>query len=58
MQGNAPHLGRSGGAFSSAQNNTKFANFFILQQFATKTCNFTNFKMLLLAVVMDFVFLA
>jgi hypothetical protein len=30
----------------------------ILQHFATKLCNFTNFKMLYLAAVMDFVFLA
>jgi hypothetical protein len=45
------------------QINTKFANFAgyifrILQQFATKLCNFTNFNMLFLAVVMDFVLLA
>ena len=32
--------------------------FRILQHFATKLCNFTNFKMLFLAVVMDFVLLA
>ena len=32
--------------------------FFILQHFATKLCNFTNFQMLFLAVVIDFVFLA
>ena len=30
--------------------------FRILQHFATKLCNFTNFNMLFLAVVMDFVF--
>jgi hypothetical protein len=28
------------------------------KHFATKLCNFTNFNMLLLAVVMDFVLLA
>jgi hypothetical protein len=32
--------------------------FLILQHFATKLCNFTNFNMLFLAVVMDFVVLA
>ena len=32
--------------------------FRILQHFATKLCNFTNYKMLFLAVVMDFVLLA
>jgi hypothetical protein len=32
--------------------------FRILQHFATKLCNFTNFNMLFLAVVMDFVLLA
>ena len=32
--------------------------FRILQHFATKLCNFSNFKMLFLAVVMDFVLLA
>jgi hypothetical protein len=32
--------------------------FLILQHFATKLCNFTNFNMLFLAVVMDFVLLA
>jgi hypothetical protein len=29
--------------------------FLILEHFATKLCNFTNFNMLFLAVVMDFV---
>ena len=32
--------------------------FRILQHFATKLCNFTNFRMLFLAVVIDFVLLA
>jgi hypothetical protein len=32
--------------------------FIILHHFATKRCNFTNFNMLFLAVVMDFVLLA
>ena len=32
--------------------------FRILQHFSTKLCNFTNFNMLILAVVMDFVLLA
>ena len=32
--------------------------FHILQHFATKLCNITNFKMLLLAVVIDFILLA
>ncbi len=32
--------------------------FLILQHFATKLCNFTNLKMLVLAVVVDFVLLA
>jgi hypothetical protein len=32
--------------------------FRILQHFAAKLCNFTNFNMLFLAVVMDFVLLA
>ena len=32
--------------------------FLILQHFETKFCNFTNFNMLFLAVVMDFVLLA
>ena len=32
--------------------------FLILQHFATKLCNFTNLKMLFLAVVIDFVLLA
>jgi hypothetical protein len=32
--------------------------FLILHHFATKLCNFTNFNMLFLAVVMDFVLLA
>ena len=32
--------------------------FLILQHFAAKLCNFTNFNMLFLAVVMDFVPLA
>jgi hypothetical protein len=32
--------------------------FRILQHFATKLCNFTNFNMLFLAVVMEFVLLA
>ena len=32
--------------------------FRILQYFATKLCNFTNFTMLFLAVVVDFVLLA
>jgi hypothetical protein len=42
----------------------KFADFAglyifrILQHFAAKLCNFTNFNMLFLAVVMDFVLLA
>ena len=40
--------------------NTKIQNlqgyiFRVLQHFTTKLCNFTNFKMLFLAVVMDFV---
>jgi hypothetical protein len=61
----APHLGRKWCIFPCIiQNNTKFANFvglyifLILQQFATNLCNVTNFKMLFLAVLMDFVFLA
>ena len=32
--------------------------FLILQHFTAKLCNFTNFNMLFLAVVMDFVLLA
>jgi hypothetical protein len=32
--------------------------FRILQHFAAKLCNFTNFNMLFLVVVMEFVFLA
>jgi hypothetical protein len=32
--------------------------FRILQQFAAKLCNFTNFNMLVLTMVMDFVLLA
>ncbi len=32
--------------------------FRVLQHFATKLCNFTHFKMLFLAMVMDFVLLA
>jgi hypothetical protein len=32
--------------------------FLILQHFGTKLCHFTNFNMLFLAVVMDFVLLA
>ncbi len=32
--------------------------FRLLQDFATKLCNFTNFKMLFVTVVMDFVLLA
>ena len=46
------------------QKYTKFSKFevlyfphFSLQHFATKLCNFTNFRMLFLAVVMDFVLL-
>jgi hypothetical protein len=36
-----------------------FSNIFrILQHFPTKLCNVTNFNMLFLAVVMDFVLLA
>ncbi len=38
----------------NAKNDTKFAGC-IFRTFATKLCNFTNFKMLFLAVVMDFV---
>ena len=39
---------------------TKFAKFVGLYfpHFATKLCNFTNFKLLFLAIVMDFVLLA
>ena len=45
------------------QINTKFSNFTRLyfphfKHFAAKLCNFTNFTMLFLAVVMDFVLLA
>ena len=46
------------------QINTKFGNFVglyfphYLQHFTTKLCNFTNFNMLFLVVVMDFVLLA
>ena len=45
------------------QKYTKFANFAsvyfpILPHFATKLSNFTNFKMLILAVVKDFVLFA
>ena len=36
----------------------KVVHFPILQHFATKLCNFTNFNTLFLAVVMDFVLLA
>ncbi len=32
--------------------------FLILQHFATKLCNFINFKMLFLTVVVDFILLA
>ena len=41
----------------SVQKNPRSATtaFLILQHFATKLCNFTNFNMLFLAVVMDFV---
>jgi hypothetical protein len=56
MQGKMRLIWAESGAFSSSQNNTKFANFFILQQFATKLA--ILLKILLLAVVMDFVFLA
>ncbi len=38
--------------------NLKCYIFLILTHFATKLCNFTKFKMLFLAVVMDFVLLA
>jgi hypothetical protein len=59
------HIWAESGAFSRAWykliQNLQISQgyiFRILQQFATKLCNFTNFNMLFLAVVMDFVLLA
>jgi hypothetical protein len=59
------HIWAESGAFSRAQykliQNLRTLQgyiFHILQHFATKLCNFTNFNMLFLAVVMDFVLLA
>ena len=60
--GNLHHFRLKSGAnfcasYKSIQNLLGYI-FPILQHFATKLCNFTNFKMLFLAVVMDFVLLA
>ena len=67
---NAPRLGRKWCIFPCVIQNTTLKCEFVVQQisqgyifrilqhFATNLCNFTNFKMLFLAVVMDFVFLA
>jgi hypothetical protein len=58
---NAPHLGRKWYKFPCVmQINTKFANFagLYFPHFVTELCKFTNFNMLFLAVVMDFVLLA
>jgi hypothetical protein len=59
------HIWAKSGAFFCAQykliQNLQISQgyiFRILQHFATKLCNFTNFNMLFLAVVMDFVLLA
>jgi hypothetical protein len=61
---NAPHLGRKWCVFRAKYKliqNFQISQgyiFRILQHFATKLCNFTNFNMLFVAVVMDFVLLA
>jgi hypothetical protein len=57
------HIWAESDAFSRAYNTNQYKIckfrtaiyiFLILQHFATKLCNFTNFNMLFLAVVMDF----
>jgi hypothetical protein len=64
-RGKMHHIWAESGAFSRAQYKliqklqiSQGYIFLILQHFATKLCNFTNFKLRFLVAVMDFVVLA